>query len=139
MTIIVKHRRTSREYILLGINGEVTSVNPSRLINELFNQEKSQVSCTATICDIQGNILIADIVDLRVIEIAGQKLGEILPKPSYESPDNDFDQEQINDWEDDEELGIDPAEADNSSEVPVGENLGSSAQENLDDDDEDWI
>ncbi|MEN9869083.1 MAG: hypothetical protein RLZZ171_66, partial [Cyanobacteriota bacterium] len=59
MTTIVKHRRTGNEYILLGINGETNKANPSRFISELFNQEKSEVSCSATVCDVQGNIFLA--------------------------------------------------------------------------------
>ena len=56
MTTIVKHKRTGNKYILLGINGEGDKVNPSRFISELFSQEKSDVSCSATVCDFQGNI-----------------------------------------------------------------------------------
>lgn len=85
MTTIVKHRRTGNEYILLGINGEAHKANPSRFISELFNQEKSEVSCSATVCDVQGNIFLAYIDDLVVIEIDGIKPAEILPEATYKS------------------------------------------------------
>jgi hypothetical protein len=85
MTTIVKHRRTGNKYILLGINGEANRANPSRFISELFNQEKSEVSCSATICDVQGNIFLAYIDDLIVMEIDGIKPAEILPAANYET------------------------------------------------------
>jgi hypothetical protein len=85
MTIIVKHRRTGNEYILLGINGETNKANPSRFISELFNQEKSEVSCSATVCDVQGNIFLAYIDDLVVTEIDGVKPAEILPEATFEA------------------------------------------------------
>jgi hypothetical protein len=85
MTTIVKHRRTGNEYILLGINGEANKANPSRFISELFNQEKSEVSCSATVCDVQGNIFLAYIDDLLVVEIDGLRPGEILPEANYEA------------------------------------------------------
>ena len=142
MTIIVRHRRTSQEYILLGINGEVASANPSRFINELFNQDKSAVSCSATVCDVQGNIFLADIDDLIVTEIEGKKPAEILPEPSYESLDNSSYQEQTyDDFEDDEELAVNSNEAtsENSttSEKSFMENLGTPLQNDIDDDDDD--
>lgn len=98
MTIIVKHRRTGNEYIVLGINGEVDRVNPSRFISELFTQEKSEVSCSVTVCDVRGNIFLAYIDDLVVTEIDGVKPAEILPEPNFESvnyqtrtqPEEDF-------------------------------------------------
>ena len=85
MTTIVKHRRTGNEYILLGINGETNKANPSRFISELFNQEKSEVSCSATVCDVQGNIFLAYIDDLVVTEIDGVKPAEILPEATFEA------------------------------------------------------
>ena len=85
MTTIVKHRRTGNEYILLGINGETNKANPSRFISELFNQEKSEVSCSATVCDVQGNIFLAYIDDLVVTEIDGVKPAEILPEATSEA------------------------------------------------------
>ncbi|MEO0014970.1 MAG: hypothetical protein RLZZ535_3359 [Cyanobacteriota bacterium] len=85
MTTIVKHRRTGNEYILLSINGETNKANPSRFISELFNQEKSEVSCSATVCDVQGNIFLAYIDDLVVTEINGIKPAEILPEATPEA------------------------------------------------------
>lgn len=90
MTTIVKHRRTGNEYILLGINGEANRANPSRFISELFNQEKSEVSCSATVCDVQGNIFLAYIDDLIVMEIDGIKPAAILPATTYEASTEPF-------------------------------------------------
>jgi hypothetical protein len=91
MTTIVKHRRTGNKYILLGINGEANKVNPSRFISELFNQEKAEVSCSATVCDVQGNIFLAYIDDLIVVEIDGVKPAEVLPAATYEASNTPFD------------------------------------------------
>jgi hypothetical protein len=128
MTTIVKHRRTGNEYILLGINGETNKANPSRFISELFNQEKSEVSCSATVCDVQGNIFLAYIDDLMVTEIDGVKPAEILPEATFEavndssrsrspqgfaapsasvevvqSPATEFDEEDFEDEDEDED------------------------------------
>ena len=144
MTTIVKHRRTGNEYILLGINGEVDKVNPSRFISELFAQEKSksEVSCSATVCDVQGNIFLAYIDDLTVVEIDGKKPGDLLPEPTLKSVDNNVYQQQ-NDF-DDEDLeaeNFDNSE-DTSTETPISSTYSqsSSQQSDLDnDDDDDWI
>lgn len=147
MTIIVKHRRTSKEYILLSINGEVAQANPSRFISELFNQEKSEVSCSATVCDVQGNIFLAYIDDLIVTEIDGQKPASILPEPTYESLNNDLDQHQGTEFEDDEEFTDDNFDEDPEGDPAVSstpktsfiEGLGSPIQSDTDDDDDDWV
>ena len=113
MTIIVKHRRTGNEYIVLGINGEVDRVNPSRFISELFTQEKSEISCSVTVCDVRGNIFLAYIDDLVVTEIDGVKPAEILPEPNFESvnyqtrtqPEEDFAEDNSADTETSERPG----------------------------------
>ena len=143
MTTIVKHRRTGNEYILLGINGEVDKVNPSRFISELFAQEKSksEVSCSATVCDVQGNIFLAYIDDLTVVEIDGKKPGDLLPEPTLKSVDNDVYQQQ-NDF-DDEDLEAENFDnpEDTSAETPISSTYSqsSSQQSDLDNDDDDWI
>ena len=146
MTTIVKHRRTGNEYILLGINGEAGKTNPSRFISELFNQEKSEVSCSATVCDVQGNIFLAYIDDLVVTEIDGRKPEDLLPEPNYESVNNDY--QQSTEFESDEELDVDDFESEQNtpeiktnSEASFLEGLGSPIKSNSDteDDDEDWI
>ncbi|MGF1591497.1 MAG: hypothetical protein ACFCU7_20095 [Pleurocapsa sp.] len=144
MTTIVKHRRTGNQYILLAINGEVGKANPSRFINELFNQQKSEVSASATVCDVQGNIFLTYIDDLVVTQINGKKPDEILPEPEpVDQETNDYP-EQSNDFED-EEL---EEELDNAQDLESAEpktsfiyGQGSSAQSNIDidNDDEDWI
>ena len=100
MTTIVRHKRTGNEYILLGINGEENKTNPSRFINELFSQSqaKSEMSCSATVCDVQGNLFLAYIDDLIVIEIDGNKPSDILPEPEYRSAPNDYPRQQVRDF-----------------------------------------
>jgi hypothetical protein len=165
MTTIVKHRRTGNEYILLGINGEANKANPSRFISELFNQEKSDVSCSATVCDVQGNIFLAYIDDLVVIEIDGIKPGEILPEANYaavndglrsrspkgfapggasvevvQSPPPEFDEEDFEDEDPDEdELDLENSEPTApKASVDVVNSLDAPNQDR-DSDDEDWI
>ena len=148
MTKIVKHRRTGNEYILLGINGELDKANPSRFISELFNQEKSEISCSVTVCDVQGNIFLAYIDDLVVTEINGKKPTEILPEASYESVQNNIYSEPTKEFESDEDLEDDEdfandQDLDTSNEPKTSTSSvygqGSSAQSDVSDDDSDWI
>lgn len=143
MTIIVEHRRTKKQYILLSINGEAAQANPSRLISEFFNQEKSEVSCSVTVCDVQGNIFLADIDDLTVVEIDGRKPAEILPEPTYESVNNDVYQPQTTEYEEDEEFEDDNEESDQDPAVNPQKSfmsgLGTPMKDDVDDDDDDWI
>ncbi|MEM7590902.1 MAG: hypothetical protein AAF383_05185 [Cyanobacteria bacterium P01_A01_bin.83] len=148
MTTIVEHRRTKKQYILLSINGEVAQANPSRFISEFFNQEKSEVSCSATVCDVQGNIFLADIDDLIVTEINGKKPGEILPEPTYESVnyesvDNDTYQPQTTEYEEDEEFEDDNEESDPDPAInpktSFMDGLGTPMKDDVNDDDDDWI
>ena len=146
MTTIVKHRRTGNQYILLGINGELDKANPSRFISELFNQEKSEVSGSVTVCDVRGNIFLAYIDDLVVTEIDGKKLTEILPEASYESVQNNIYSEPTQEFEIDEDLEDDEdfandQDLDTSNEPKVSSvyGQGSPAQSDVSDDDSDWI
>ncbi|MGD1919124.1 MAG: hypothetical protein ACFCAD_09640 [Pleurocapsa sp.] len=149
MITIVRHKRTGNEYILLSINGEENKTNPSRFINELFNssQAKSEVSCSATVCDVQGNLFLAYIDDLVVVEIEGKKPADILPEPSYAEPANEFYQSQSRKIEDDEELEDEELEDEDreSDRVTIASPESSSYPQEkplndaLEDDDEDWI
>jgi hypothetical protein len=162
MTTIVKHRRTGNEYILLGINGEANRANPSRFISELFNQEKSEVSCSATVCDVQGNIFLAYIDDLIVKEIDGIKPAEILPAATYETNaeslnddlppssefvEDDFESENDEEYEEEYDDEFDnTTDAPNTSAIPAKTPVVESVVESLDapspdqsSDDEDWI
>lgn len=167
MTTIVKHRRTGNKYILLSINGETNKANPSRFISELFNQEKSEVSCSATVCDVQGNIFLAYIDDLVVTEIDGIKPAEILPEAISEvvnnssrslspkefapegesvevaqSPATEFDEEDFEEDfedEDEDELDLENSEPTVSKVyVDVVNSLDAPNQDRVNDD-EDWI
>lgn len=149
MVTIVRHRRTGNEYILLSVNGEAEKTNPSRFISELFNQEKSEVSYSATVCDEQGNIFLAYIEDLTVTEIDGKKPEAILPEPNYESVSNDVYQqpnEDESEFEPDEELDRDDFDSENSSNTAETtsdssflEGLGSPIETNTEDDNDDWV
>ena len=142
MVTVVRHRKTGNEYILLGINGEGNKATPSRFISELFAQEKSEVSTSATVCDVRGNIFLAYIDDLIVTEIDGIEPANILSEPIPPVP-NDAYREQPRDFE--EELE-DEDFADESEEVREPEPLitpvysqDKSSQNDFDEDDEDWI
>ncbi|MGB5636639.1 MAG: hypothetical protein WBM44_22790 [Waterburya sp.] len=149
MNIIVKHSRTGNEYILLGINGEIDKANPSRFISELFNQEKSDVSCSVTVCDVQGNIFLAYIDDLIVTEIDGKKLTEILPEASYESVKQNSYSEETKKLEIDEELEEEDFTNDQDTDTSTSTSTNpptsfvsgqsSSTQSNVSEDDDDWI
>ena len=163
MTTIVRHKRTGNEYILLGINGEENKVNPSRFISELFTAEKSEVSYSATVCDVRGNLFLAYIDDLIVTEIDGQKPADILPVPVYSaaetvenesnSPeDREFDDDR---FDEDDELEDEDTASNNGDfdtgdrpplvdlQSPVSSNYeGDSTTQNdfdRDDDDDDWV
>jgi hypothetical protein len=152
MTTIVKHRRTGNEYILLSINGETNKANPSRFISELFNQEKSEVSCSATVCDVRGNIFLAYVDDLVVTEIDGIKPAEILPEATSEalpedasvevvqSPATEFDEEDFEeDFEDEDELERENSEPTVSKVYVDVVNSLDAPNEDRVNDDEDWI
>ena len=98
MTTIVKHRKTGNEYILLGVNKAGGKINlPSRFLNDLFTQEESENSTSVTVCDARGNIFLAYIEDLIVIEIDGKKPSEILPELVNPNIDRDFEEEDFDD------------------------------------------
>lgn len=155
MTTIVRHRKTGNEYILLGINGDTSKTNPSRFISEFFAQEKAEVSYSATVCDAGGNLFLAYIDDLVVIEIDGHKPGELLPElepvpptrdvyapPAREegSFDDDFDSEFDEEFDDEEDLDSETESSNYTKTVDVV--TPASASENSDrqtEDEEDWI
>ncbi len=147
MTTIVRHKRTGNEYILLGITGETNKANPSRFLSELFEREKSEMSCSATICDIKGNLFLAYIDELVVTEIDGKKPADILPEPTAEPVVNNvYDDGDLDEYEDEEllEEEFDRDEDENLSDRPETSFVygqGSPAQRNSsdEDDDEDWI
>lgn len=140
MTTIVRHKRTGNQYILLGVNGEGSKVNPSRFLNDLFTQDKSEVSYSATVCDVQGNIFIVYVDDLIVLEIDGKKPIDILPETILQSEVNDPDQQPEDDFTE-TELEEEDYEQDPIIKPQVPEQYipSSSTQKDFDDDDEDWI
>ncbi|MGL5076297.1 MAG: hypothetical protein ACRDBG_10765 [Waterburya sp.] len=147
MTTIVRHKRTGNEYILLGINGEINKVNPSRFLNDLFNQEKSEVACSATVCDFRGNIFLVYIDDLIVIEIDGKKLTDILPEPPlksvsndvYQQPENDFAEDELEDEDEDFDDDQDLATESPKSQQDISRPSNQKDFDNDNNEDEDWI
>ena len=146
MTTIVRHKRTGNEYILLSITGESNKANPSRFLSELFEREKPEVTCSATICDVHGNLFLAYIDELIVTEIDGTKPADILPEPTVEPVvDNVYADAEQDDFESDElDEELDEEDDDDVSNVPKTSFVygqGSPAQRNLsdEDEDEDWI
>lgn len=155
MTIIVQHRRTGNSYILLGITGEIDQGKPSRFISELFNQEKSEASRSATVCDVQGNIFLAYIDDLVVTEIDGKKLTEILPKATYDSVSRDsyheetteFTNDLNHDFDNDQELEDEDFvneqdyDLESKSQKPFvyGQDTSRSEDASNDENNDDWI
>ena len=153
MSTIVKHKRTGTQYILLSINGEENKTNPSRFINELFNsnQQKSEVSCSATVCDVWVNLFLAYIDDLIVIEIDGKKPSDILPEPEYseeeyssvdnnsDRPVSDFDDEELEDEDFDDEKLEEKRVIITPNSESSGYSKSESDESDLDEDDEDWI
>jgi hypothetical protein len=141
MTTIVRHKRTGNEYILLSINGEENKANPSRFLNDLFTQEKSEVSCSATVCDVQGNIFLVYIDDLIVIEIDGKKLTDILPEAPLKNVSNDVYQQPEDNFAEDE---LEDEDFDNNQDITtkpqtLEQYVSSSSNQKDVDDDEDWI
>lgn len=151
MTTIVKHRRTGNEYILLSINGEADRGSPSRFISELFEREKSAVSYSATLCDVGGNMFLAYIDDLIVIEVDGVKPADVLPPPSYRSnpaeenpnseydeADRQFDDDFDEEFEDDEFTQKPESQSQSRPQVEVIDSLDAPSQDS-DEDEEKWI
>lgn len=126
MAIIVKHRRTGNEYILLHIRGrEIESPLPSRLLSDLFPPEKSKNSAAITLCDARGNIFSSHLEDFIVVEIDGKKPREILPEPIIPSIDDELNKSN----QEDENF----PEKDTPISHPSGE------REDRLNDDEDWV
>jgi len=154
MTTVVRHKRTGNEYILLGINGEENKVNPSRFISELFTSEKSEVSYSATVCDVRGNLFLAYIDDLIVTEIDGQKPADILPVPVYSEASETVENESYSQEDsefDDEELEDEDAESSNEAfnrgdrppvvnlKSPISSNYEQDNDQDEDNDQDDWV
>jgi hypothetical protein len=131
MTIIVKHKKTGNEYILLGMNGEGDRNSlPSRFFNDLFTKEAAENICLVALCDARGNIFLSGANELIVTEIDGQKPSEILPEP-VPSVVNEFEAEDEDNFDVKEDI----------VEV-ASERVGSLADERLSNDefdDDDWI
>ncbi|GAB4534820.1 MAG: hypothetical protein Tsb0014_21320 [Pleurocapsa sp.] len=136
MTIIVKHKRTGNEYILLGINGtgEKNNLSP-RFLSDLFGQENSMSSSFMTVCDTRGNIFLADIEDLIVLEIDGKKPSEILPEITISSVEAEERARSV--FDDEFEDNQDDLDRD---EPRIGTNFSPKQPHDNDlDEDEDWV
>ena len=135
MAIIVKHRRTGNQYILLGINGgsDLTSL-PARFLKDLFPREKPQNNSWVTICDVRGNIFSSYRDDLIVVEIDGQKPKEILPEPQIQFFDEEFEDDEERGWQQE-------TEETTSSPEDFAEETQTQLRDGADRfrEDEDWI
>lgn len=134
MTTIVRHRRTGNQYILLDITGELGKANPSKFISELFDRAKPEAS-SAAVCDARGNIFLAYIDDLIVVDIDGKTPAELLPEPASDpvAEEEGFEDELEEELE--EEEGEDGTTQPQTSFI-YGQ--GSNAQSQVDEE-EDWI
>jgi hypothetical protein len=134
MAILVKHRKSGNEYILLKIDtiGSKSSI-PVRLLEDFFAKNEAEITNLATICDVKGNIFVVSIDNLIVTEIDGRKPNEILPEivvPSVSEehfPEDDLEEQPEKSFS----RKIDST--DNPSKFD-GENLDEELEE-----DEDWI
>ena len=144
MMIVVKHKRTENDYILLGISGLGEKNNHSpRFLTDLFNQENSEPSNLMAVCDARGNIFLADIKDLIILEIDGKKPSEILPEIPVSSVNSEYNPETKSDFddefEDDEDIFY-SEEPEKSSEPTIESTSSSNQSDDKDfDDDEEWI
>ena len=136
MAIIVKHRRTGNEYIVLGISGEGGKASlPSRFLNDLFTPEQQENSSVLTICDARGNIFSSYMHELVVIEIDGKKPAEILPEPVISAINDRFENDN---FDDDKGWQQENGEAELPTENSDVENKSNERADKFDDD-EDWI
>lgn len=140
MTIIVKHRRTGNQYILLGIDREgEKNAPPARFLSDLFAQDRSDLVSSATVCDVRGNIFLAYIDDLIVVSIDGKKPSEILPEePEPITTERDISKAENSNF-DAEDDNFDERKS-KSAEFTTASTYESSKTEEPDfDDDEDWV
>jgi hypothetical protein len=129
MAIIVKHKRSSKEYILLATNfGRDKGLLSSRFLNDLFTKEDSENSCLLTLCDSRGNIFLAPADSFVVTNIDGQKLLEILPESVSSSSDAEFNERDY--FEEDSKVV--------APEAVSSSTFAKDANE-FENDDEDWI
>jgi hypothetical protein len=136
MTIIVKHKRTGNEYILLGINGGENKTSlPSRFLNDIFTKEEPESYSTATLCDAKGNIFFSQINELIITEIEGKKPSELLPKVAVSSMVERFEDEFNDEFEDE----FEPEERDDSPLITPPPSEAKRENSKVDDDEEDWI
>ncbi len=133
MAIVVKHKQTGNEYILLAVNAVSggSKVNlPSRFLNDLFPQNDTENYGLVTVCDARGNMFLSYIDDLIISEIDGKKPSELLPEIVVSSVSQE-DREELEDFEDQSSL-----ESDNRAVIS-----SDTALSDGDDfeDDEDWV
>lgn len=117
--------------------------NPSRFISELFERGKSTLSCSATVCDVSGNMFLADLDDLVVAEIDGVKPAEILPPVNRESDlrtadgFDDFEESDFSDFEPEAESEPKSMTQTKDPDPRTTENLDAPSPDASED--EDWI
>ncbi|MGV2830309.1 hypothetical protein [Myxosarcina sp. GI1(2024)] len=134
MTILVKHRTTGNEYILLAVNalnggGKINL--PSRFLNDLFSQNETENYGLVTICDARGNIFLSYIDDLIVSEIDGKKPSEILPEIIVSSVSDEGEEDNDN---------LDRLSSSSEGDRALSSSETANISDNDDfEDDEDWV
>ena len=79
MAVIVRHKSTNKDYVLLGTGfGAFKSSRPGLFLGDLFpTEEKGQITMVA-LCNQQGEIRWAQSEDVTVVSIDGQQPQELL-------------------------------------------------------------
>jgi hypothetical protein len=94
MAIIVKHKETNRIYALIGTGyGAFKAVSPSFFGGDLFPREDKGEIPVAAVTDGNGKIQWFFTDDLRVIEIDGVKIEDVLEAYQGDSADDYTDAE----------------------------------------------
>jgi hypothetical protein len=134
MAILVKHRKSGNEYILLKIDtiGSKSSI-PVRLLEDFFARNEAGITNLATICDVKGNIFVVSIDNLIVTEIDGRKPNKILPEIVVPSVSEEHFPEDDLEEQPEESFSRKIDSTDNPSKFD-GEDLDEELEE-----DEDWI
>jgi len=101
MKVIVRHKSTQKNYILLGTGfGAYKAVRPSFFGGNLFPHEEEGTIATVAVCDKTGNIIWINSDDLQVIEIDGVDISEIdLPESDTSRENQDEEKKALNHYE----------------------------------------
>lgn len=139
MTIIVKHKRTGNNYILLGMNGGGNKTSlPTRFLNDLFTKEEQDNPVLVTLCDARGNIFLSQVDEIIITEIEGKKPSELLPESIKSVVVDRFDAE----FEDEDENEFETESNQDFPSIappPLQKPDFDLERKKFDEDEEDWI